>query len=265
MFLNTAFFSISGLIIYIVSILLRKTEHYFSNPKKYIAVVVLVTTFVQYIYAIMFANIVTHHINIELPQHFTQIALFGLYSYVIGSIPFALLITKVFTSQDIREFGSGNVGTTNAMRCGGKKSAFLTLALDFSKSFIPLLLFKQIFHEKDSMLLLIGLLIILGHIFPIWIKFKGGKGVATALGLYFAHNFYLGLIAVFTWVTVMSIFKYSSLASISMVTFVTIFSFTAYRDDANVTAMFLVISIIISFMHYQNIVRLIKGKENKVF
>ena len=133
-----------------------------------------------------------------------------LFSYLSGSIPFGLILTKIFGDQDIRNIGSGNIGATNVLRTGNKFLAALTLVLDILKGYIPVLITQQYF---PGLIQLSCLLAFLGHVFPVWLKFKGGKGVATYLGILLALSIQLGLLFMFTWLVVSLIFKYSSLSS----------------------------------------------------
>ena len=131
-------------------------------------------------------------------------------SYLCGSIPFGLILTKIFSKKDIRKIGSGNIGATNVLRTGNKYLAVLTLILDILKGYIPVVIALYYFN---NFVYRIALLTMLGHIFPIWLKFKGGKGVATYLGIISALSIQLGLLFIFTWIIVSLIFKYSSLSS----------------------------------------------------
>ena len=133
-----------------------------------------------------------------------------LFSYLSGSIPFGLILTKIFGNQDIRDIGSGNIGATNVLRTGNKFLAVLTLLLDILKGYIPVIIAQQYF---PGLIQLSCLLAFLGHVFPVWLKFKGGKGVATYLGILLALSIQLGLLFMFTWLVVSLIFKYSSLSS----------------------------------------------------
>ena len=133
-----------------------------------------------------------------------------LFSYLSGSIPFGLILTKIFGDQDIRNIGSGNIGATNVLRTGNKFLAALTLVLDILKGYMPVLITQQYF---PGLIQLSCLLAFLGHVFPVWLKFKGGKGVATYLGILLALSIQLGLLFMFTWLVVSLIFKYSSLSS----------------------------------------------------
>ena len=133
-----------------------------------------------------------------------------MFSYLSGSIPFGLILTKGFSGKDIRNIGSGNIGATNVLRTGNKFFAFLTLSLDMLKGYIPVILTLQLFPEYIQ---ISSLMCILGHIFPIWLNFKGGKGIATYLGILFALSISLSFLFIFTWLVVSLIFKYSSLSS----------------------------------------------------
>ena len=130
-----------------------------------------------------------------------------LFSYTSGSIPFGLIITKIFGGIDVRKIGSGNIGATNVLRAGNKFLAATTLVLDILKGFIPVTITMQYFPEFTQLSCLMAFL---GHLFPIWLKFKGGKGVATYLGVLFAISLQLSFLFIFTWLTVSLIFKYSS-------------------------------------------------------
>ena len=140
-----------------------------------------------------------------------NIFLISLISYFIGSIPFGLLLTKIFTGKDVREIGSGNIGATNVLRTGNKLLAAITLLLDTLKGYMPVIISLKYFPELTPLSCIITFL---GHVFPVWLKFKGGKGVATYLGILFALDYGLSLLFIFTWTVVFLIFKYSSVASI---------------------------------------------------
>ena len=139
-----------------------------------------------------------------------EIILVVSFSYLSGSIPFGLILTKFFGGQDIRKIGSGNIGATNVLRTGNKFLAALTLVLDILKGYMPVIISLQYFPE---LIQLSCLLAFLGHIFPVWLKFKGGKGVATYLGILFALSYGLSFLFIFTWLVVALIFKYSSVSS----------------------------------------------------
>ena len=135
----------------------------------------------------------------------------GIASYLMGSIPFGLILTKIFLNKDIREIGSGNIGATNALRTGNKLIGYTTLILDITKAIIPVIYVKVNFPE---LIYIASLCAFLGHVFPLWLKFKGGKGVATYVGILFSVNFLLGFIFVSSCGIIFLISRYSSLSSI---------------------------------------------------
>ena len=133
-----------------------------------------------------------------------EIFLVAAFSYSCGSIPFGLILTKLFSGKDVRKIGSGNIGATNVLRTGNKYLAISTLILDIMKGYIAVIIAKQYFLE---LIQLSALLVFLGHVFPIWLKFKGGKGVATYVGILFCIDIMLGFIFVLTWLTLYLVFK----------------------------------------------------------
>ena len=135
----------------------------------------------------------------------------GITSYLMGSIPFGFILTKIFLKKDIREIGSGNIGATNALRTGNKLVGYSTLIIDIVKAIIPVIYIKMNYPE---LIYIASLCAFLGHVFPIWLKFNGGKGVATYVGILFSINILLGLIFVISWGVIFLISKYSSLSSI---------------------------------------------------
>ena len=135
----------------------------------------------------------------------------GIASYLMGSVPFGLILTKIFLKKDIREIGSGNIGATNALRAGNKLIGYSTLLLDVAKAIIPVIFVKI---NYPDLIYIASLCAFLGHVFPVWLKFKGGKGVATYVGILFSINILLGLIFVASWGIIFLLFRYSSLSSI---------------------------------------------------
>jgi len=189
--------------------------------------------------------------------------LFIIIFYIIGSIPFALLIPKFFGHGDIRNIGSGNVGATNVLRTGNKFLAFLVLCLDVLKGLFPFILLN-LYSENIGLLHTIFLchFSILGHIFPIWLKFKGGKGVATYIGFLFGINLILGLFFLITWIAIALVSKYSSLSSLIATTIAPIY-FIVQGD--NYIAIFLIyLLVVIVIKHHENIKRLLNRTENKI-
>ena len=194
-----------------------------------------------------------------------------LFSYLIGSIPFGLILTKICGGQDIRNIGSGNIGATNVLRTGNRFLAALTLALDILKGFIPVIIAQQYF---PGLIQLSCLLSFLGHVFPVWLKFKGGKGVATYLGILLALSIQLGFLFMFTWLAVSLIFKYSSLSS--MFSSLTVFIVTLIKDTAlqsidsntyieeEIKLILFIFFILIMFTHRKNISNLKNKTEHKI-
>ncbi len=193
--------------------------------------------------------------------------------YLIGSIPFGLILTKLFTKQDIREIGSGNIGATNVLRTGNKKLAIATLVLDILKGAIPIYILVTFTLEANSggplpdnypliIGLFSGLLIIMGHCFPIWLKFKGGKGVATSLGVLLAAVPYAGLAALVAWIISALIFRISSLAALIAALVAPIAAFFIYGLE--IAAWTALITLLIFIRHEDNIKRIIAGTEPKI-
>ncbi len=181
------------------------------------------------------------------------------YSYILGSVPFGLIITKIFLGKDIRDIGSGNIGTTNVLRTGKKSLASATLLLDILKGYISIIIAYKYFNE---LIYLSALICFIGHIFPIWLKFKGGKGVATYLGIILGISFMLGFVFAVTWLLTAIMFRYSSLSSIISSMIVCIYSL--YTDNEIQSYFLFIIFIIIIFTHKENITRLKNSKENKI-
>jgi len=176
----------------------------------------------------------------------------------MGSIPFGLILTKVFLKKDIREVGSGNIGATNVLRTGNKLIGYLTLILDVLKAAIPVLYIKFNFPE---LVYISALLAFIGHVFPVWLKFKGGKGVATYVGILFSLNYFLGIIFVVSWLVIFFISKYSSLGSILSSLIIPIFIFlnSSYENQY----FFIIMFVLILYTHRENVKRLINKEESK--
>ena len=183
--------------------------------------------------------------------------LIGIVSYLFGSIPFGLLLTKLFLKKDIREIGSGNIGATNALRSGNKLIGYLTLILDITKAILPVLFVKINYPE---LIYLSALCAFLGHVFPIWLRFKGGKGVATYLGILFVINLSYGIIFITIWIFIFILSKYSSLSSILATSSVPIFLLIS--KNFSEVIFFIIMFVLIFYTHRENIKRL-KNKEEK--
>ena len=182
----------------------------------------------------------------------------GITSYLMGSIPFGFILTKIFLKKDIREIGSGNIGATNALRTGNKLIGYSTLILDILKAIIPVIYVKMNYPE---LIYIASLCAFLGHVFPIWLKFKGGKGVATYVGILFSINISLGLIFVISWSVIFLISRYSSLSSIIGSLSVPLYLFITTEKSSVI--FFITMFVLIFFTHRENIIRLKNKEESK--
>ena len=179
-------------------------------------------------------------------------------SYLMGSIPFGLILSKVFLKKDIRKIGSGNIGATNVLRTGNKIIGYSTLSLDILKAVIPLLYFKFYFPE---FIYVSSLSIFIGHVFPLWLKFKGGKGVATYVGILFSISYIFGLVFAASWLLIFFISRYSSLGSILASLMIPVFIF--FNPNYENEYFFIIMFILILFTHRENVKRLINKEESK--
>jgi len=182
----------------------------------------------------------------------------GIVSYLMGSIPFGLILTKIFLNKDIREIGSGNIGATNALRTGNKLIGYSTLILDIAKAIIPVIFVKI---NYPDLIYIASLCAFLGHVFPIWLKFKGGKGVATYVGILFSINLLLGIIFTASWGIIFLIFRYSSLSSI--IGSISIPIYILMTDQTSNAIFFSIMFVLIFFTHRENIKRLKNKEESK--
>ena len=186
-----------------------------------------------------------------------EILIISILSYLIGSIPFGFVLTKFFLKKDIRDIGSGNIGATNVLRTGNKKIGYTTLLLDIVKAVIPIIYIKL---NYTDFIFIASLCIFLGHVFPIWLKFKGGKGVATYVGILFSINLTIGFVFVTVWFLTFLISKYSSLSSLlgSLSVPIYLFFFTSQN-----LVFFSIMFILIIYTHRENIKRLKNKEESK--
>ena len=182
----------------------------------------------------------------------------GIASYLMGSIPFGLILTKVFLNKDIRDIGSGNIGATNALRTGNKLIGYSTLILDIVKAIIPVIFVKI---NYPDLIYIASLCAFLGHVFPIWLKFKGGKGVATYVGILFSINLLLGIIFAASWGIIFLMFRYSSLSSI--IGSISIPIYILMTDQISNAIFFSIMFVLIFFTHRENIKRLKNKEESK--
>ena len=188
-----------------------------------------------------------------------ETSLVFLFSYFSGSIPFGLILAKFFLNKDISKIGSKNIGATNVLRTGNKYIALLTLIMDILKGLSPVLVTKNYFPD---LIYLSALAAFLGHIFPVWLSFKGGKGVATYLGVIFALSFKFAIIFCVCWILIAFITKYSSLSSI--VSTLLIFLISLMNKDFEINSFFFITFVIILYTHRQNILRIKNGEEDKI-
>ena len=183
----------------------------------------------------------------------------AVYSYFLGSIPFGLVLTKIFLKKDIRNIGSGNIGTTNVLRTGKKSLAIATLVFDLLKGYFSVIVTLTYFENLTSYSALICLI---GHIFPIWLKFKGGKGVAAYLGVILALSYKFFLVFGVSWLILSFLFRFASLSSI--VSSLIIFIYAYFFNDSNYSLILFIFLVIIIYTHRENIVRLKNSEENKI-
>jgi len=186
-----------------------------------------------------------------------EIIVISILSYLMGSIPFGFILTKFFLKKDIRDIGSGNIGATNALRTGNKSLGYGTLFLDIIKAIIPVVYVKLNYPDY---IFIASLCVFLGHIFPIWLKFKGGKGVATYVGILFSINLTIGFVFIGVWFFTFLISKYSSLSSLSASLSIPIylFFFTSHK-----LVFFSIMFILILYTHRENVKRLKNKEESK--
>ena len=187
-----------------------------------------------------------------------EILIIGGICYLLGSIPFGFILTKIFLKKDIREIGSGNIGATNALRTGNKFVGYGTLFFDILKAVIPVIYIK--FNFTD-LLYIASLCAFLGHVFPVWLKFKGGKGVATYVGILFAINIYFGLIFIISWLITFAFSKFSSLSSLIGSISIPIYLLILAQFDQVI--FFTIMFVLIFFTHRENIKRLKNKEETK--
>ncbi len=182
----------------------------------------------------------------------------GIISYLMGSIPFGFILTKIFLKKDIRDVGSGNIGATNTLRAGNKLIGYSTLSLDIIKAIIPVIYTKIYFPD---FIYLASLCAFLGHVFPVWLKFKGGKGVATYVGILFSINIYFGIIFIIVWLITFGISKFSSLSSLIASVSIPIYLLILTQFDQLI--FFTIMFVLIFFTHRENIKRLKNKEETK--
>jgi glycerol-3-phosphate acyltransferase PlsY len=199
-----------------------------------------------------------HPINWQLALPYFAAAL--AFGYLLGSIPFGLLLTRLAGTQDIRTIGSGNIGATNVLRTGRKGLAALTLLCDALKGTIAVLVMYRLWGQ--DLAILAGLGAFLGHLFPVWLRFRGGKGVATYLGVLVAFSWPAALAFAAVWLTVAAVSRYSSLSALAASTAT---PFVLWNlGDRQEAQLFALLTLFVFFTHRRNIVRLVKGTESKL-
>ena len=186
-----------------------------------------------------------------------EVIIVAITSYLIGSIPFGFILTKIFLKKDIRDFGSGNIGATNALRTGNKSLGYGTLLLDVLKAIIPVIYTKLNYPDY---IFITSMFVFLGHVFPLWLKFKGGKGVAPYVGILFSINLIYGIVFVSIWIITFLISKYSSLAS--LIASFTIPIYLLFFNNENLI-FFSIMFVLIFYTHRENVKRLKNKEENK--
>ena len=193
---------------------------------------------------------------------FTYLVVFALSSYILGSINSSIIFSHLFKLPDPRNYGSKNPGATNILRSGSKLLAFTILILDILKGFLPAVI-AYYFFENKLFVQIIGFFAVVGHIFPIFYNFKGGKGVATALGAFLGFDLILGLICILTWLITAFLFRYSALSAIVSFTFLPAYTWLSY-ENFTTTSIYIALSIIIIYKHKSNIKNLINKEETKI-
>jgi len=183
----------------------------------------------------------------------------ALIAYLLGSIPFGLVLTRLAGLGDVRQIGSGSIGATNVLRTGNKPLAALTLLLDGGKGAAAVLIARSL---GPDMAVVAGAAAVIGHLFPVWLRFRGGKGVATGLGVWLALAWPVGLAACATWLAVAALARYSSLASLVAIAAAPLYAL--YFADAQRAQLGLLLAILIILRHHENIRRLLTGREPKI-
>ncbi len=184
-------------------------------------------------------------------------------SYLLGAVPFGLLFSKLFSNIDVRTVGSGNIGATNVLRAAGKKAAAFTLFADCCKGLLPVLAVQFLFHDI-TLASLSGAAAVLGHNFPIYLRFKGGKGVATSYGVVLATAPWIGLTCLIAWLLAAAVWRYSSLSALLSFVLYPVLTIALYRDSRPMGLLSLFIFGMIYYRHRENIKRLIAGTEPKI-
>jgi len=207
----------------------------------------------------------------ELTLNYAYSIAATLLAYLLGSLSFAVIVSKVFGLNDPRSYGSKNPGATNVLRSGNKAAAVATLLLDGLKGWLPVVLvrwFGSDYGLGDGTVAAVGLAAFLGHLYPVFFQFKGGKGVATAAGVLLGISWVLGVATLATWLIVVFFSRYVSLASMAAAVFAPFFYLlgdrAAWNVDKNIAAALVVISALLLYRHRENISKLLKGTESRL-
>lgn len=190
--------------------------------------------------------------------------LFVVGAYLLGSIPFAIVASIALKLPDPRTYGSNNPGATNVLRSGNKTAAILTLAGDVAKGAIAVLLARHFFSDQQSVVFLVAVTVFLGHVFSVFLRFKGGKGVATALGVLLALNLVMGMVALGIWLAVAVVFRYSSVSAIVAAVGASIYALLSTSMPTPYILATVVMSGLLIWRHTSNIKNLIAGTETKI-
>ncbi len=191
------------------------------------------------------------------------LALAAVGGYLLGSIPFGVILTRLATGEDVRSIGSGNIGATNVLRTGRKDLAIATLLLDAGKGAVAYLVTQALFPGVPALAAIAGGAAFLGHLFPVWLGFKGGKGVATFFGVLLAACWPVGIAATATWIAMAAVFRYSSLAALTAAALSPIFALGTYQPRS-VAVLVLLMAVLIYVRHRENIQRLMAGQETRI-
>lgn len=202
---------------------------------------------------------------------FAYSALVVVAAYLVGSLSFAVIVTRAMGMADPRTYGSKNPGATNVLRSGNKAAAVITLLLDAVKGWLPVVLVKwfgQPYGLGDSTVAMVGLAAFLGHLWPVFFRFEGGKGVATALGVLLGISGWLGLATALTWLIIAFFFRYSSLASLVAAAFAPVYYLlvdgVVWNAEAPIAVAIVAMAMLLAWRHKDNIKRLIEGKESRL-
>lgn len=186
----------------------------------------------------------------------------ALLGYLAGSVPFALIVSRVMGLPDPRTYGSGNIGATNVLRSGSRVAAVATLAGDLAKGWIAVLVALALGLAAE-MVALVGFAAFLGHLFPVWLRFKGGKGVATAAGVLIAFDWRVGVAVIFVWLTMAVVTRYSSLAALTAAAFAPAAAWYVWGAGPYLAAV-AGMSVLLAIRHHENIRKLMRGEESRI-